>query len=448
MSDKPQKSQFHLLTIKRFAPFFGTQFLGAFNDNVFKNALMGMVTYGVLSTSLDLTQMNNLGAMLFIMPFFLFSAIGGQLADKYDKAQLIRYIKLAEIIIMSFGALCFLIESTVGLMVMLFLMGSQTAFFGPAKYGLIPQHLNDDELIGGNALVETGTFLAILTGTIGAGLISTQENSLTLAAIAVLALSVAGYLMSTQIPPAPPKDAGMKIDFNPITANLYTLRFCRRNPSVFMATIGISWFWFVGASYLTQIFVFTKDYLHGDQGVVTVLLATFSIGIALGSLLCERLSGHKLELGLVPFAVLGITLAGIDLYFAPAFPVPTELINAASFIAIPQAWKIILDFFLLGTFGGLYVVPLFTLVQKRGEAAHLSRIIAAIAIVNALFMILSAVLAMILIGLLKWTIPEYFLWLAGMNILVAAFMFHSMPEFIDRFLRWSKLRSSGDSSQL
>lgn len=426
--------------IKRFAPFFGTQFLGAFNDNVFKNALMGMVTYGVLSTSLDLTQMNNLGALLFTLPFFLFSAIGGQLADKYDKAALIRRIKLAEIIIMSTGAVCFLIESTIGLMVMLFLMGSQTAFFGPAKYGLIPQHLNNDELVGGNALVETGTFLAILTGTIAAGVVSTQDNSTVLAAIAVVSLSVAGYLMSTQIPPAPPRDRHMKIDFNPITANLYVLRFCRRNPSVFIGTIGVSWFWFVGASYLTQLFVFTKDYLHGDQGVVTVLLATFSIGIAIGSLACERLSNHKLEIGLVPIAVIGITISGIHLFFAPALMDTGTLTNASTFMATTQAWHIILDFFFLGAFGGLYVVPLFTLVQKRGEPAHMSRIIAAIAVVSAIFMIVSAIASVFIITVLGFSIPEFFLCLSGMNLIVAAYMFISMPEFLDRFLRWTHLK--------
>lgn len=441
MSQKPHRSQFHLLASKRFAPFFGTQFLGAFNDNVFKNALMGMVTYGVLSTSLELNQMNNIGAMLFIMPFFLFSAIGGQLADKYDKAQLIRYIKLAEIIIMGFAAVCFLLESTVGLMIMLFLMGSQTALFVPSKYGLIPQHLNDDELVGGNGLIEMGTFLAILTGTITAGLISTQENSLTLVAITVVGLSIAGYLMSLRIPPAPPRDQHMKIDFNPITATLYTLRFCRRNPSVFIGTIGISWFWFMGASYLTQLFVFTKDYLHGDQGVVTLLLATFSIGIALGSLICERLSGYKLELGLVPFSILGITVAGVDLYFYPAMPEIDGFLSAAEFIKMAPAWNIIIDFLLLGTFAGLYVVPLFTMVQKRAELTHMSRIVAAISIMNAFFMILSAVSAMILITMLGWTIPEFFLWLAGMNLVVGAYMFHKMPEFIHRFLRWSKLKT-------
>jgi MFS family permease len=441
MSKIQPKSQFHLLKIRRFAPFFATQFLGAFNDNVFKNALMGMVTFGILNTPLDLTQMNNLGAMLFTLPFFLFSAIGGQLADKYDKTILIRRIKLAEVIIMGFGAFCFLIESTLGLMVMLFLMGSQTAFFGPAKYGLIPQHLKDDELVGGNALVETGTFLAILTGTIAAGIISTQSNSPQLAAVIVLILAIAGYLMSTQIPLAPAKDPDFKIDFNPITANLYNLRFCRRNPSVFIGTIGVSWFWFMGASYLTQLFVFTKDYLHGDQSVVTVLLATFSIGIAIGSLVCERLSNYKLELGVVPFAVIGITLAGIHLFFYPSIPEADMPYDASTFIFMPQAWHIILDFFLLGTFAGLYVVPLFTLVQKRGESAHMSRIIAAIALVSAIFMILSALAGVILISILGLSIPEFFLWLTGMNLIVAVYMFTSMPEFIHRFLRWTRINT-------
>ncbi len=438
----PEKhsSQFSLLTNRRFLPFFLTQYLGAFNDNIYKNALMGMVTYGVLQASLDLNQMNNLGALLFILPFFLFSALAGQLADKYDKAWLMRRIKLAEIAIMSAGAAAFFFEHTWGLMILLFLMGSQSAFFGPAKYGIIPQHLKDEELVGGNALIETGTFLAILTGTMTAGVISTTENSILLTSFFVLALSVAGYLASRQIPPAPSSNPDLKIDFNPITSSWYTLGFARRNPSVFIGTLAIAWFWFIGAANLTQLFVFTKDYLYGDQSVVTLLLTMFSVGIAVGSLMCNRLSGGRLELGLVPLGAIGLTLAGIDLYFYPLPTHGTELISVGEFMAAPSSWKIVADFLVLGACGGFYIVPVFTMVQKRGEAAHLSRIIAAGAILSALAMVGSAIFGLVIISTLHWTIPEFFLLLALINAVVCLLLFRAMPEMWHRFLIWSRLR--------
>jgi len=439
MSQPP--SQFSLFRSRRFAPFFCTQFLGAFNDNVFKNALLGMVTYGLLQSQLDLSALNNLGALLFILPFFLFSALAGQLADKYDKALLIRRIKLAEVVIMAFGATCFLIGSTAGLLVMLFLMGSQSAFFGPAKYGIIPQHLSDNELVGGNALVEMGTFLAILTGTITAGLISTHDNSIVLASVSVVALALAGYLTSRQIPPAPPKAPELTLNFNIVTATLHTLRFSRRNPSVFIATLGISWFWFLGAAYLTQFFVFSKDYLHGDQGVVTILLATFSIGIALGSLLCNRLSRGQLEPGLIPLGAVGCIIAGLGLVFYPAVEAPDTLFTASEFIVLPQAWWIIGVLLTLGGFAGIYVVPLYTLVQKRAEAAHLSRIIAAISIANALFMVLSAVAGIVVMGILGISVPGFFLILSIGSALAAVWMFRAMPELPRSFLIWSGIRT-------
>ena len=433
-------SQFSLLKMKRFLPFFLTQYLGAFNDNVFKNALMGMVTYGVLQANLDLNQMNNLGALMFILPFFLFSALAGQLADKYDKAMLMRRIKLTEIGIMSAGAIAFFLEHTWGLMFLLFLMGSQSAFFGPVKYGIIPQHLKDHELVGGNALIETGTFLAILTGTMVAGVISTTDNSIPLTAAFVLCIAVAGYLASRQIPPAPSVNPDLKIDFNPITSSWYTIGFARRNPSVFIGTMAISWFWFVGASNLTQLFVFTKDYLHGDQSVVTLLLSMFSIGIAAGSLLCERLSGGKLEIGLVPFGAIGLSLAGADLYLYPELVASGELLTVSEFVSQAAAWKIIADFLLLGAFGGLYIVPVFTMVQKRAEPAHMSRIIAAGAILSAMFMVLSAVFGLLIIGVLGWSIPEFFLLLAALNATATGLMFYAMPEFWQRFLIWIRLK--------
>ncbi len=226
-SDKQEHSQFSLLKYVRFAPFFWTQFFGAFNDNVFKNGLMALITFGILSSSLELSQMNNLGAMLFILPFFLFSALAGQLADKYEKSTLIRYVKLFEIFIMVVGGLCFWFHLTWGLMLMLFLMGTQSAFFGPVKYSIIPQHLRPDELVGGNALVETGTFLAILLGTITAGVVSDMESATRILPFLVVLVAIVGYLVCLKIPQAPAPSPDLTIRFNPIKETWHTVQFSR-----------------------------------------------------------------------------------------------------------------------------------------------------------------------------------------------------------------------------
>ena len=284
---KQDHSQFSLLGTKRFAPFFWTQFLGAFNDNLFKNALMALITFGILNSQWDLNKMNNLGAMLFILPFFLFSALAGQLADKYEKSLLIRYIKLFEIFIMLVGAACFIWQQTWGLMFLLFLMGTQSTFFGPVKYSIIPQHLRPDELVGGNALVETGTFVAILFGTIAAGVVSEWENATQVFSIAVVIVAVIGFVTCLKIPKGPAPSPDLTIRFNPITETWRTIQFSRENNAVFLAIMAISWFWFLGAAYLTQLYGYTKINLQGDQSVVMTMLSVFSIGIALGSLLCE-----------------------------------------------------------------------------------------------------------------------------------------------------------------
>ncbi len=431
-----EHSQFALLGSRRFAPFFWTQFLGAFNDNVFKNSLMAMVTFGLLSSGLDLNLMNNLGALLFILPFFLFSALAGQLADKYEKSHLIRYVKLLEIVIMILGSACFLMGYTWGLMLLLFLMGTQSAFFGPAKYSIIPQHLRSDELVGGNALVEMGTFLAILLGTITAGLFAISDQGPEIIGAIIIAIAVLGYITSRKIPSAPSLGNDIKINFNPFTETWRTVAFSRTNKPVFLAIMAISWFWFLGAAYLTQLYGFTRLNLGGDQSVVTVLLATFSIGIALGSLLCERLSGHKVELGLVPFGSIGLTIFGLDLYFHPLIAAGTELINAQTFISQAGAWRVIADFALIGIFGGFYIVPLYAMVQERSEEAHRSRTIAAINIMNALFMVLSAATAFVLLGVFDWSIPEFFGLLAVLNALVVIYIYTVIPEFAMRFLIW------------
>tara|TARA_B110000211_G_scaffold123331_1_gene142257 strand:- start:1473 stop:3380 length:1908 start_codon:yes stop_codon:yes gene_type:complete len=434
--DPRDHSQFSLLKTRRFAPFFLTQFLGAFNDNVYKNSLMAMITFGLLSSTLDLSLMNNIGAMLFILPFFLFSALAGQLSDKYEKSYLIRRIKLLEIVIMCLGAITFYFSMTAGLMLLLFLMGTQSAFFGPVKYSIIPQHLDNHELVGGNALVEMGTFLAILIGTLVASMLATQSDGILWVSAIIICVAILGYLVSRKIPSAPAANPDLKVRFNPFTETWRTISYSREQKSVFLAVLAISWFWFLGAAYLTQIYGFAKDYLGGDQSVVMVLLATFSIGIATGSLLCERLSGHKVELGLVPLGSIGLTIFGMDLFLQPLPELGPNLISASEFISQTSNLRIIADFLLIGIFGGFYIVPLYAMVQSRSEEKHRSQVIAAINIMNALFMVASAITGIVVLGLLELSIPQFFLILAVLNALVAIYIYRTIPEFAMRFIIW------------
>lgn len=429
-------NQFALLTQRRFLPYFLTQFLGAFNDNVFKNALIILIAFSMAKNSDLLT---NVSAGLFILPFFLFSATAGQLADKYEKSQLIRLIKLMEIIIMLLAALGLYLQHMPLLIGVLFLMGAQSSFFGPIKYSILPQHLKPEELIGGNALVESGTFLAILLGTmLGGFLISRAEVGHSLTAVVIVVLATIGYGASRFIPAATPVVPDLKINWNIATETWRSIQFTRTNRTVFLSVLGISWFWFFGATYLTQLANYTRLSLTGNEEVVTLLLTLFSLGVGVGSLLCERLSGDTVEIGLVPFGSIGLTLIGIDLYFTRPDVIVVEanqLIGFVSFISQWQNWYVVLDILLLGFFGGLYIVPLYALIQQRSPASHRSRIIASNNILNALFMVLSAILAIVLLSN-GMTIPELFLITAILNACVAIYIYTLVPEFLMRFLVW------------
>ncbi|CBL44573.1 Phospholipid/glycerol acyltransferase [gamma proteobacterium HdN1] len=430
-----QPSQFRLLGERRFAPFFWTQFCGAFNDNVFKNALLLWATFGVISTQVDIHVINNVAAGLFILPFFLFSALAGQVADKLEKGVVIRTIKLAEIAIMGLAVAGFYLASLPLLLLTLFLMGTHSAFFGPVKYSIIPQHLKKEELVGGNALVESGTFVAILLGTLLAGLLSKLNDSAFYISCAVIGIAMLGYWNSRRIPLAPAADRTIQLNFNPWKETLATMRFSRQNRAVFLSILGISWFWFLGAAYLTQLPAFVKEVLQGDQTVVTLLLAVFSIGIAAGSLLCEKLSDHKIELGLVPFGSIGLTLFGIDLYSHSNFPAH-EVISVGGFLAQPGGYRVMLDFIGIGIFGGFYIVPLYAMVQARSAPESRSRIIASLNIFNAVFMVVSAIAGVLLLGVAKLSILQFFLILALMNVVVAGYIYTVIPEFTMRFLIW------------
>ncbi len=439
--NKKSGNQFDLLKQKRFMPFFVTQFLGAFNDNVFKNALIILIAFqGAQLVSADVNALTNLSAGLFILPFFLFSATAGQWIDKNEKSLSIRRIKLLEVIIMLCAAYAFYEGLIYVLISLLFFMGTQSTLFGPAKYSYIPQHLEDNELVAGNALVQMGTFVAILIGTMTGGILIAGEQGRELVSIVIVGAAIAGYLSSRFIPNTPSLEPELKINWNPFSETWRNIAFIRSNRTVFLSVLGISWFWFLGATYLVQLPNYTKLTLGGNEQVVTLLLTVFTLGIGGGSLLCNWLSGQKVELGLVPFGSIGLTLFGVDLYFAPTELLNGELIGAAAFIEVSGSLRVIADIFLIGIFGGLYIVPLFALVQQRSEQAHLSRVIAGNNILNALLMVLSSVLAIVLLGS-GVSIAQLFLVVAVLNAAVGLYIYTLVPEFLMRFLVWILIHS-------
>jgi 1-acyl-sn-glycerol-3-phosphate acyltransferase len=432
-----QPNQFDLLKQRRFAPFFWTQFLGAANDNIYKNALIIFAAFHAASmTSLDPNALVNLAGAVFIAPFMLLSATSGQLADKFEKSRLIRYIKLFEIAIMTIGLVGFWQHDLTLLMVALALMGVHSTLFGPVKYAILPQHLKPEELVGGNGLVEMGTFVAILLGTIAGGLVVAIAGAgPVIAGSVAVAVALAGYLVSRGIPFTPAVAPDLKINWNPFTETWKNLRFAQGNRVVWLSMLGISWFWYYGAIFLAQFPGFSKDILGGDEHVVTTLLALFSVGIGVGSLLCERLSGRKVELGLVPFGSIGLTVFAIDLWLASRHLHPAGVAGLGVFFANPAHWRVAFDLVLIGMFGGFYIVPLYALIQERSEPAFRSRIIAANNILNALFMVCSAGVA---IGMFEagLSIPQLFLVTALMNAAIAVFIYGLVPEFLMRFLAW------------
>jgi 1-acyl-sn-glycerol-3-phosphate acyltransferase len=433
-----EHSQFQLLRERRFLPFFLTQALGAFNDNVFKNALVILVAF--LTTQLSTADVNfytNLAAALFILPFLLFSATSGQLSDKFDKARLAQLVKLLEIAIMIVACVGFLGRNIPLLLAMLFMMGLHSTLFGPLKYGLLPQVLDDRELVGGNGLIEMATFLAILLGTIlGASLIRVDGWGAWLVGGTTIGIALIGLFCALAMPKAPPVDPALKINWNPLTETWRNLAHIRGNRTVFLSCLGISWFWFYGSIYFTQLPNYTKEVLGGNPGVYTLLLAVFSIGIGAGSILCERLSGHKVEIGLVPFGSIGMTAFGADLYFAHPQTTGALGLDVATMLGQPHIWRVLIDLLLMAIFSGFFIVPLFALIQARSEPARRSRVIAANNILNALFMVVAAGLSGILLNKAGLSIPGLLLATALMNAVVAIYIYTLVPEFLLRFIDW------------
>ncbi len=429
-------SQFALLKTRRFGPFFATQFLGAFNDNLFKNALVVLLTFQAAQwTSLGVGLLANLAAGIFILPFFLFSATAGQLADKYDKARLARLVKLLEIAIVLVAGAGFALHSLELLFASLFLLGLHSTLFGPVKYAILPQHLHQDELVGGNALIEAGTFVAILIGTLIGGLLAGTNGGTLWITAGCLLVAVLGYLASRGIPGAPAPEPGLRVNLNPLSETWRNIGFARRNRTVFLAILGISWFWLYGALLLAQFPAYAKDVLGGSESSVTLLLAVFTFGIGIGSLLCERLSGKQVEIGLVPLGSIGLTVFGLDLAFASPAGVAGAALPIGALLQQPHLLHVLFDLFALGLFGGFFIVPLYALMQLRSDPAHRARIIAANNIMNALFMVVGAGAAAALLssGL---SIPTLFAVAALCNAAVALYIYRLVPEFLLRFIVW------------
>ncbi len=435
-------NQFALLGQRRFAPFFWVQFLGAGNDNVFKFAFTVLVTYQLQVAWLPPALAGLAIGALFILPFLLFSATSGQLADKFDKSVLIRFIKALEIAIMLLAGLGFVRQNVPLLLGCVFLMGLHSTLFGPVKFAYLPQHLSERELTGGNGMVEMGTFVAILLGNVAGGLlIALPGVGAGYVAIACVGLAVLGRLLAQWVPVSPATDPGLVINWNPFTETWRNLKLAHGNLVVFRSLLGISWMWFFGAVFLAQFPSFAHDVLHGDERVASLLLVVFSIGIGTGALLCEMLSRRHVEIGLVPLGAFGMSVFAIDLFFAShSLPPAAAVLSLGVFVAQPAHWRVLADLALLSLFAGIYSVPMYALIQIRSQSTHRARIIAANNILNALFMIVSS----LGVGLLLkagFSIPQVFLVVGLLNALVAGYIFLLVPEYLLRFLAFVLTRT-------
>jgi 1-acyl-sn-glycerol-3-phosphate acyltransferase len=436
MRAEPHPNQFALLKQRRFAPFFWTQFSGAANDNLFKFAFTVMVTYQLQLEWLPPAMAGLVIGALFILPFLLFSATSGQLTDKFDKTTMIRFVKNLEIAIMLIAAWGFYRDNVPVLLLCTFLMGLHSTLFGPVKYAYLPQVLGERELTGGNGMVEMGTFVAILLGNVVGGLIvAIPEAGRQNVAISCVLLALFGRAIAQFIPSAAATDPGLKINFNPVSETVRNLKLAHGNLVVFRSVLGISWMWFFGAVFLSQFPSFAKEVLHGNEQVASLLLVVFSVGIGIGSLLCEMLSRRHVEIGLVPLGAIGMSVFAVDLYFASRGLPPAAGLTLGQFLATPAHWRVMADLALLSLFAGLYSVPMYALIQLRSQATHRARIIAANNILNALFMIASAVIAGLLLKL-GMTIPQIFLLVGLANAVVAFYIFMLVPEYLLRFIAW------------
>jgi 1-acyl-sn-glycerol-3-phosphate acyltransferase len=443
-------NQFALLAQRRFGPFFGVQFLGAGNDNLFKFAFTVMVTYQLQVAWLPASLAGLAIGALFILPFLLFSATSGQLADKLEKTVLIRFVKWLEIAIMALAAWGFLQRDVPVLLACVFLMGLHSTLFGPVKFAYLPQHLSERELTGGNGMIEMGTFVAILLGQVAGGLlIALPGTGAWWVSAACLGVAVLGRLMAQAVPLSPATDPTLRINWNPFTETWRNLKLAHANIVVFRSLLGISWMWFFGAVFLAQFPSFAKEVLHGDEHVASLLLVVFSVGVGIGALMCEVLSRRHVEIGLVPLGAIGMSVFAVDLYFASRALPASGLMTLAQFFGRPAHLRVVVDLGLLSLFVGLFSVPMYALIQLRSQATHRARIIAANNILNALFIIASSLGAGALLAA-GWSVPEVFLAVGLLNAVVGIYIFLIVPEYLLRFVAFVltrciyRLRVAGD----
>jgi len=430
-----------LLFRKKFGPLFWALFFGALNDNFLKNALVILITYKSLTIwGLAPAEMVALSGGIFILPFFIFSTLAGELSDKYEKSKIVRWTKGAEIILMIIACYGFIYEKYDLLIGVLFFTGLQSTFFGPVKYSILPQHLDSTELVAGNALVELGTFIAILLGTITGGiLINMQPRGAIYVCVGLLGASIAGYLAARFVPPAPSFVPQMRVHRNPITPFIEISKIIRSVRSVFLSILGISWFWLFGSVVLSILPIYTKDFLSGNETVVSFFLAIFTIGVATGSILCDKLSFNRLELGLVPLGAFFVTLFTLDLaYIGQPYGAMSPL-GILDFLAQPKGIRISFDLFMLSVASGFMIVPLYTLIQQRCDPQYRSRTIAGNNILNALFMVIGAVGLTVLLRT-HVSIPKIFALLAIANFAVSIYIYTLIPEFFLRFIVWMLVR--------
>lgn len=426
-------SQFSLFKHRRFSAMFFTQFLGAFNDNVFKQTLILILTYvAAAKMGMEISLLNNLAALLFILPYFLFSALAGQIADKYEKSKLTQGVKLLEICIMALAAIGFWFELYWLLFVALFLMGTQSTFFGPIKYGYLPEAMHKDELVGANGLFQTGTSLAILTGMMAAGVLTQLDHSTLWLIVSTLFVAILGYIASRHLPKTTPQAKDLAINWNIFSTSFDIIKYLYSLPLLFFVIIGNSWFWLYGATFLTQTPEFSKVILHGDESVVILLLTLFSVGTALGSLLCKTLTKNQVSLKLLPIGILGLSVFAIDLYLSLssiAIQAPRTPYGISALMDMGGTWRVFADLFFLGFAGGVYIVPMYAFMQAYAPISHRSRVVGANNIFNAIFMVGSAVFSIIILTMLKLSLPQLFLITGVLNAIFGIFLYKKLKKY-------------------
>jgi len=440
-----------LLRRKTFAPLFFTQMGGAFNDNFLKSALLILFTYGGLTLGdIKVDVINNFVSAIFVLPFLLFAAFASQFADKFEKSKLMRALKLAELCIMLGAALALWLGSAGWLLLALFASGTQSACFSPLKYAILPQQLPSTELVAANSLLHMGTSMAILTGLIGGSAIAQLPGGTAIIAISGVVIAILGYLSSRSIPAAPSANPGLVLCYNPLLQYWRSFTYARKDRMVFAVIMGISWYWFVGSVFLTQLPNLVRANLSAGPLAVPIFLVLFLGGIVLGAFLTNALSRRRVEAGLVPLGGVLITLVGLYIYWAAQAYVQrhgvvvanaADLLSPGALFSRPLALQILLGFVLLGLVGGIFIVPLLSLLQARTKVETRAQVIGVTNFINATFMILAALFGAFMLGKVGISIAQLFAITALINLLILLWLVKFVPEFWQRFLQrffWGK----------